>query len=255
MAARYHYKQKQKIKLIVYTDRDQFLAGSPSKNAAGYAIPSENLIAVLDGQGDPAGFQTTLAHEINHIIFIRSVPIIASVPQWFIEGLAIYESHPGIKVARLEKYALAQDLPDVISLRPDPGPAELKDYAQGYLLVGFIVSEYGRDALDNVIARMQMGDDFNSAMLQTLKVTPQELNDRSKTYMNTQLIYVWLYELQDLGWYFACALFIVAGTVAFVRKRRHLAGINDEEYGNDDGNPPWDDDDFTGFDFGDGAKV
>jgi hypothetical protein len=256
MAARYHYKQQKKIDFYVYSDRDKFIEESPSKDAAGYAVPSENKIAIMV-DGDPQDWQATIAHEINHIIFIQSVPKIGTVPQWFIEGLAIYESHPGLNVARLEEQALAKDLPDIISSRVDPGPAELKDYGQGYLLVGFIVSEYGREALDNIIVKLQSGADFNSAVIRTLSVTPEELNNRSKAFVRTELFYIWLLKIQDFQWYFATVLFVVAGTIAFARKRRQLSGLKDNDDNTDysPGAALSDENEFEGVDFGDGAKV
>lgn len=248
MAKRYHYDRKDKIDFFFYTDRSKFLQESPSNDAVGYAIPSENKIAVLF-DGNSQNEQSTITHEINHIIFIRSVPDIKTVPQWFIEGLAIYESHPGPRVSAIEEQALAKDLPDIISNRVDNGPAELKDYGQGYLLVGFIVSEFGREALDGIIVRLQQGDAFNDAVLKTVRMSPEELNNRSRAYVNIDLFYIWLLKLQDFEWYFATALFLLAGGLAYYRKRKSLSKRTEDERDDDDEN------EFDGVDFGDGAIV
>ncbi|MBI4733295.1 MAG: hypothetical protein HY779_00465 [Rubrobacteridae bacterium] len=260
MASRYHYRQTKKIVLFVYSDPEKFYENSPSRDAIGYAIPAENKIAILLN-GNLAGLQTTIAHEINHIIFINSTPRINTVPQWFIEGLAIYESHPGSNAGNIEEQALAQDLPDIICLRPDSAAAEPKDYGQGYLLVGYIVREFGRDALDGIIVKLQSGIDFNSAVLETLNVSPEELNENSKESVGIDLVYVWLLKLQNLEWYLATVLFIVAGTIAYVKKRRGLSGANDDpdntgasSESDDDLNSD-DENEFEGVDFGDGAIV
>jgi hypothetical protein len=249
MAKRYHYHDDKKIDFIVYTDRSKFLQESPSRDAIGYAIPAENKIAVLLDGSDYQRWQSTIAHEINHIIFIQSVPDIKTVPQWFIEGLAIYESHPGPQASAIEEQALAKDLPDIISNRPSSGPAELKDYGQGYLLVGFIVREFGREALDGIIGRLQHGDTFNNAVLKTIKMSPEELNSRSKEYVGIELFYIWLLKLQDFEWYFATALFLLASGLAFRRKRKNLKRQAGDEQDDDNEN------EFDGVDFGDGAIV
>ncbi|MBI4733929.1 MAG: hypothetical protein HY779_03805, partial [Rubrobacteridae bacterium] len=260
MASRYHYRQTRKIVLLVYSNPEKFYANSPSRDAIGYAIPAENKIAILLN-GNLAGLQTTIAHEINHIMFINSTPRINTVPQWFIEGLAIYESHPGQNAGNIEEQALAQDLPDIISLRPDSAAAEPKDYGQGYLLVGYIVREFGRGALDGIIAKLQSGRDFNSAVLETLNVSPEELNENSKKSVGIDLVYVWLLKLQNLEWYLATVLFIVAGAIAYIRKRRSLSGTNDDDPDNTGESSESDDDlnsdenEFEGVDFGDGAIV
>jgi hypothetical protein len=249
MAKRYHYHDGKKIDFVIYTDRSKFLQESPSKDAVGYAIPSENKIAVLLDGSDYQSWQSTIAHEINHIIFIRSVPDIKTVPQWFVEGLAIYESHPGPQASAIEEQALAKDLPNIISNRPVNGPAELKDYGQGYLLVGFIAREFGREALDGIIGRLQHGDTFNNAVLKTIKMSPEELNSRSKEYVGIELFYIWLLKLQDFEWYFATVLFLLAGGLAFHRKRKSLKSQAEDEQDDDDEN------EFEGVDFGDGAIV
>jgi hypothetical protein len=261
MAFRYDYHPSQRTILLVYSNEEKFYEGSPSADAVGYAVPSENKIAIILG-ADLADLRTTIAHEINHIIFIKSVPRIDTVPQWFIEGLAIYESHPGISDAgSLEQQALAKDLPDIISRQPVSSIAEPKDYGQGYLLVGYIVRQFGRSALDGIIGELQSGRDFNSAVLKVLNTNPAELNANSKESVATDLIYVWLLKLQNIEWYLATVLFVVAGATAFMNKRKRLKNSPDDPDENESNDEPGsksstdEKNEYEGVDFGDGAIV
>jgi len=225
MAARYNYDQSQKVDLYIYNDRSAFLKGSPSADAAGYASPGRNLIAVLQGVGNST---ITLAHEINHIIFMRSTPRIDTVPRWFIEGLAIYESQPGVEAANLEKYALASDIPDFIESAED-GAVTRKDYAQGYMKVSFIAGKFGRAKLYEVIGRLQAGADFNSALMQSLGLDQDTLNAEWKSYARGQVVAIWLMQLRDVGWYLLSILIILAVIIAPIRKRKRLREMEDEE--------------------------
>ncbi|MBE0447174.1 MAG: hypothetical protein IBX64_03570 [Actinobacteria bacterium] len=230
MAARYNHNQAQKIDLYIYTDRSAFLAGSPSANAAGYAQPSRNLIAVLQGVGNST---VILAHEINHIIFTNSVPRLDTVPRWFVEGLAIHESQPGIEAARLEKYALAKDIHDFLGPAKSSWdePARPQDYAQGYLMVNFITDKFGEAKLYEVIGRLQAGEVFDSALIRALGSNQDELNAEWKDYARGQIISIWLMQLRDIGWYLMGALIILAIIIAPIRKRRRLREMEDEDWG------------------------
>lgn len=228
MADRYNYTQTRKIDLYIYTDRSAFLATSPSDDAAGYAQPSRNIIAILLGAGNST---VTLTHEINHIIFMNSVPRIDTVPQWFVEGLAIYESRPGVEAAQLDKYALAKDIHDFMEpLKSDrEKPADPRVYAEGYMKINFIVDTFGRDKLHGVIEELQAGMDFNQALLQSLGLNQEELNANWKTYARGRITSIWVMQLRDIGWYLMGGLVLLSIIVMPIRRYRRLREMEEDD--------------------------
>ncbi len=227
MARRYNFHQNEKIQLYIYTDRSAFLNGSPSGDAAGYASPGQNIIAILLNTGNST---VTLGHEINHIIFINSVPRINTVPQWFIEGLAIHESQPGIEAAQLERYALARDIPDIVgSKQPSGDFSTPQDYAEGYMMINFIIDKFGQPKLYEIISRLQGGADFNAALTQVLGRSQDRLNSDWRAYARNQTIAIWLTRLQDFGWYLLIIAGILAIIVAPIKKRRRMRQMEDDD--------------------------
>lgn len=233
MASRYKYNQSQPINLYIYTDQAAFLSGSPSSDAVGYASPSQNLIAVFLGTGNST---ITLGHEISHIMFMRSVPRINTVPIWFIEGLATYDSQPGVEAAEIEKYALARDIPDLVGSANQPLDTSTgrQDYAQGYMVVNFIVSKFGEQKLYKVIERMQMGANFNDALVQELGLSQDTINAKWKEYAHGQVANIWLMQLRDVGWYILGGLVILIVVIAPIRKHRQLRNLENVDDGVDE---------------------
>ncbi len=233
MALRYKYNQSQPINLYIYTDQAAFLSGSPSSDAAGYASPSQNLIAVFLGTGNST---ITLGHEISHIMFMRSVPRINTVPIWFIEGLAIYDSQPGAEAAEIEKYALTRDIPDLVGSASQSldTSASRQDYAQGYMVVNFIVSKFGEQKLYKAIGRMQAGASFNDALMQELGLSQDTINAKWKEYAHSQATNIWLTQLRDVGWYILGGLVILVIVIAPIRKRRQLRNLENVDDGADE---------------------
>ncbi|MHB8842104.1 MAG: peptidase MA family metallohydrolase [Candidatus Aquicultor sp.] len=227
MAQRYDFHQNEKIQLYIYTDRSAFLSESPSADAAGYASPGQNIIAILLNAGNST---VTLGHEINHIIFINSVPRINTVPQWFIEGLAIHESQPGIEAAQLERYALARDIPDIVgSEQPDSDFSTPQDYAEGYMMITFIIDKFGQPKLYEIISSLQGGADFDTALTQVLGRSQDQLNSDWRAYARNQTIAIWLTRLQDFGWYLMIIIGILAIIVAPIKKRRRMRQMEDDD--------------------------
>ncbi|MDP2210387.1 MAG: peptidase MA family metallohydrolase [Candidatus Aquicultor sp.] len=228
MSLRYNDTDPQKINLYIYTSRSAFLGESPSTDAAGYASPGSNLIAILQGAGNST---KTLTHEINHIIFLRNVARMDTVPQWFIEGLALYESQPGAEAAELEKYALARDIPDFIErgIGINDGPATRREYADGYLKVNFIVNKFGRDKLYETIGRLQTGAVFDQALVESLGVSEDGLNTAWNNYARGQRVSIWVMQLRDIGWYVMTALLVIVMFVFPIQRYRRLRAMDDDE--------------------------
>ncbi|MBS3910139.1 MAG: hypothetical protein KGZ93_11060 [Actinobacteria bacterium] len=228
MSVRYRDSNRQKINLYIFTSRSAFLKGSPSTEAAGYASPARSLIAILQGAGNST---ITLTHEINHIVFMRNVARIETVPQWFIEGLALYESQPGAEAAELEKYALARDIPDFIERGAgvDDGPATRREYADGYLKVNFMVDKFGRDKLYEAVGRLQTGASFNDALLESLGVSEDGLNAAWTDYARGQRVSIWVMQLRDIGWYVMAALLVIVIFVFPIQRYRRLRAMDDDD--------------------------
>jgi hypothetical protein len=231
--------------IVLVGDHGAFLdmAGSPSFVA--YAIP-EKLAIVIDltrMSGNPFTTEITLKHELCHLLLHRRMGN-TDMPKWLDEGIAqwISEGIPELAAtpgeSLLTSAALSGSLLSLESLDrsfPRDGGRLALAYEESRSVVEYIVKNYGRDGILNLLESLRKGATLDDAVQVALMVTLPELE---KSWQKEQLGLTAL--LAYLAVHLYTILFALAAVLTFwaylrslVRKRR----MKDEPEDGDDPAP------------------
>lgn len=212
----------------VYRDIKTYQTEAP-KNAVGYAIPA---LAEIHIRQDAQFFPVVLAHEISHVVFLRTIPDSSIVPKWFVEGLAVYQSKPSLESYEYQRNALASDLSNFkkLDLTQDSGLAA----SQGYVAVSFIADEFGQEGLRAVLDQLKAGTEFRSALEQGLGADYDSIERGWSGYTAHQRRIFDLVLLRDIGLIMIGILALITPIVWRLRTIRRMAGLDDEGTGEPD---------------------
>jgi hypothetical protein len=226
------FKPNKKIKIYLYSNQKEYLAINPPEETVGFAEPSSNQIFLST---EITNMETTIPHEITHIIFIQSIPEISRVPFWFNEGLAIFESNSpyypeGEKKLFSERNADSiSQLSRLISAPVDIDTRKRISF-EGYLIIKFISERYGANKLRMIITNLQHRVSFEKALEESLGVTVSELDGSWYKYVNREKNLVFLSDLRYFGWTILSVVVIVSTIVWIVRWRRRFELYQEDEH-------------------------
>jgi len=229
ITSEFNYYPLAKTSIYVYHSHSLFLAKSPAGITRAYSQPfmSKVFISATQKSIEPA-----VAHEITHIVFLQSLPDPSTVPFWFVEGIAVYESEPNQESADIEAYALqgkAHSIFDLSKENPEGREEEQKVAAEGYVIVNFIVDEYGRDGLSRLIQNLQKGFGFSIALRKSLGASEGEIDRAWYKYASVHSRRVYIQNLRYLGFLILGLLVVVASGVWIGKRRRELRELEEEE--------------------------
>lgn len=188
------------VDLYIPRSRDEFekyLSGERKKWTSAFAVPAQSVGTIpwcptrdtimidpssIDLYSNP--LLSTLKHELLHL-FIGDIERKTSrkIPLWFNEGLAqwisgtpVFSDRSELRINALKGTlipfeALTESFPETES------KARLA-YQQSESVVEFIVRDFGQEALQEVIRGLKQGKDFESALVNTLGLTPGQLEIR-----------------------------------------------------------------------------
>lgn len=136
----------------------------------GQAYPEHNIVIIGIAPEDLEWGKRTETHELTHVLIgQRAFSCLGSLPTWLSEGLAMYgEGGLGTYQQDLLNQAIADDT--LISLRALTGgfSEESKratlSYAQSYSVVDFLIRQYGRTRMDNLLSRLREGSPVDEAL-------------------------------------------------------------------------------------------
>jgi len=133
------------------------LATSRELITEGQAFDSESVVIVLAGRSDIG----TATHEMTHILVARAANSSGAVPLWLNEGLAEYGNlDQTISYERFLEWAEGTDrLIPLKALRSFPGDPNLTlvAYGQGRSAVKYMIDEYGKDKMAELLATLGTG--------------------------------------------------------------------------------------------------
>ena len=108
-------------------------------------------------------------HEIVHVVFgLRTQKAMESIPLWFVEGIAMYLSeewtpnHHNLLLKHIFSNSIIS-LSELVSEFPRSETRAQLAYAQSLNAVAWLVELMGIDKLWDIIARLESGDDLNTA--------------------------------------------------------------------------------------------
>jgi len=219
-------------------NRDNFRKMVGNNITVAFAVPDENRI-VLDTSTvytKPFTLKTTLKHELCHILLHRNIEG-ERLPKWLDEGVCQWASE-GISelMASDEGRALtkATIFNRLISIKElDRFPVDehlvILAYEESKSIVEYIISEFGRPGMLNVLEYLQEGHPIDDAIQKSLSVNTSELEMKWRAYLRRK--YTWFSYFSNNLYtilFFLAAIITVYGFIRLLKKKR---AYKDEEEG------------------------
>jgi len=181
-----------RAKIYIHNDADDYVqAGRQAGWSQGTASPREKIIRTFPSAH--GFFDSTLPHELGHIIFREFVGFKAQVPVWFEEGVAMYQekakrwgAHDKVRKAIEEGTFKPLKELSITRLRHGTNMDLITlFYAESASVVNFMINEMGDQrfvhlcrklkdgkpfswAIDEVYSRLENVDDLNDAWVKYL---------------------------------------------------------------------------------------
>lgn len=163
------------VKVLVYASKDQLFGALPAYSAewiGGQAYPSLSLILLTIAPGADASSEVRrmVPHEITHVIFNQATenPYNAP-PTWLDEGLATHmqEQTDARFATALQRAAESGDLIPIRALNssfPLDEDRALLSYAESASVVEYLVKDFGRDRIQQLMSRFREGVTYEEAI-------------------------------------------------------------------------------------------
>ncbi len=184
MIALYNPPKTLPIRIWLYESGKDF-AGTQAANsqewAAGAAYPSLQVILAVIPKNSKSEVNRVLPHEISHQILSQATINPYNAPAtWIDEGLAVVAQIGG-KSHYEDDVRQAYDNGELLSLRSlissfpyDPSQASLA-YGESYLVMQFILDQYGPNSIQAIIAAYRQGNSQDDVIQKALGMSYEEL--------------------------------------------------------------------------------
>ncbi len=212
------------------------LVAPPPAYATGVAYTRRGLIVLsmeAPGSWEPPELSEVLVHELSHIALRSALPD-AELPRWFVEGLAIRQSGER-GLARLRTLHNAEMQDELRSLSELEGPFGGRHdqvsvaYAQSAALVGALMNHAPDESLRHLVAELQEGKDFSTAMVDAYAITPQTLYREWRIELEQRVSRLPTILGSTTIWLLAIIVFVVAWRKRRKRERVKRAAMQAEE--------------------------
>lgn len=161
----------QRAKIYIYDDREDYVASSQQfKWSHGAASVTQKVIRTFPSAH--GFFDSTLPHELGHIIFREFIGLSADVPLWLEEGVAMYQEKAKRWGAnKAVQRAIAEDrfigLERLSRLRltaeTDQETVDLF-YAESASIVYYLITEFNKSRFVSFCQELKEGNDFINAL-------------------------------------------------------------------------------------------
>ena len=175
------------LRIVMYNNNAEMIGALASRSSAisseliteGQAFGEQNVVLLL-GNGRRAG--GTISHELTHVLVQRATDdSVLSVPLWLNEGLAEFGNvDPSLSYERYLEWAVdtGRTTPfESLTVFPGDPNLNLVAYGQSRSVVEFMVLEFGRDKMTELMATVNGGIPFDRALLLTYGMNTRELDE------------------------------------------------------------------------------
>lgn len=181
----------ERAKIYIYdSDKDYVQSAQTAQWSHGIASPTERIIRTFPTAH--GFFDSTLPHELGHIIFREFIGFKAEVPLWFEEGVAMYQekakrwgAHTAVKDSIKEGRFIS--LMDLTNLRlysnSDPRLVDLF-YAEAASAVNFLINESGQERFVRLCRELKEGNNFEKAFA-SVYIRYQTLERLNKSWLES----------------------------------------------------------------------
>lgn len=226
--------------IVLFEDRGRFeeWAGTPFFSA--FAVPDRELIVLDHGRlSDPAALRATFKHELCHLLLGRHIDR-DRLPRWLDEGVAQWSSD-GLSELLVSRdrvslpAAAASGRLFALSTLADGFPNTRSGlalaYAQSRSVVDYLVREYGRQGLLELLNALKAGEAPKAAVQTALGISLGQLEADWKKSLEDPpawLLFLarYLYEFIFVG----AAMVTVYGFIRLrLRQKRYAEGLDEED--------------------------
>lgn len=236
----------KRVRIDLTLSREQFqqkTRGSVPNWAGGVANPSQNWIVVkaplFFGQGVP--LEVLTAHEISHLLVYEAAGD-DYVPRWFNEGLCQIlagESRSG-SLARLSRAAASDrliGLPRVDQVLSFNSQMADLAYAEAHSAADRFVDQYGWETVRSLLTGVRNGKDFENAFEDATGVNYEVWQVEWMDFARERYRFWALLDIDNLIWMTVVMIGIFGMTLAYIRQRRQLKRLMEEEDDYPDNDP------------------
>jgi len=178
-----------RVKIYIYDDADDYVRkGRQAQWSHGVASPKDKVIRTF-----PAAhgfFDSTLPHELGHIIFREFIGFKAQVPGWFEEGVAMYQekakrwgANQAVKEAMESgNFIPLEDLTHLRLYRNTDQRVVLLFYAESASIVFYLIQELGQYRFMRFCRKLKEGGPFEWA-LDSVYVRFKNIEELNKSWV------------------------------------------------------------------------
>lgn len=225
--------------VLLVKEKDELRKIVGSNLIVAFAIPAKNLI-VLDisrAYTKPFTLEATLKHELCHLLLHRNIEM-ERLPRWLNEGVCQWASG-GIAelMANNEGRALARATisDSLISIRelerfPMDERSLILAYEESKSFVEYIVSEFSKRELLQILENLKEGYSINESMQKSLSMPTSELESNWHAHLKRR--HTWFSYLSHNLYtilFFLAAIATVYGFMRLLKKKRAYKDEEEEE--------------------------
>ena len=224
--------------IVLVKDPESFRKMTGSDLVVAFAVPDRNLI-VLDMSrvyAKPFTLETTLKHELCHLLLHSNIEG-KNLPRWLDEGFCQWASGGISELADygnndLSRAVVSDRLMSMSELGTfPPGGRSLKlAYEESKSFVEYIVSEYGKSGILDMLEYLKEGNSVNSSVRQSFSVGMSELEGNWSSYLRRR--HTWFYHLSSNIYtiiFSAAAIVTIYGFFRLLKKRRTYTDEDEED--------------------------
>ncbi len=184
------------VKAYIYAN-SQDLQGAmifPREWTGGAAYTEYGIIALGISQAQLSWGKRALAHELAHLVThqVTFSPYGAILPTWLSEGLAMYaEGEPDPELQKWLQEAITEQ--KLISIRTLSSAFSAKaeeafiSYAESDSIVRFLIQNYGKDKIFELLDLLKQGNTYNEALIQAYGFDTEGLDAQWRAYITSEV--------------------------------------------------------------------
>ena len=204
-----------------------------------FAIPNQNLI-VLDTSRvytKPFTLESTLKHELCHILLHHNIES-ERLPRWLDEGVCQWASGGIAELMAsdedrvIAKASMSERLIKIGELERFPLDERslILAYQESKSIVEYIVSEFGKQSILNVLEYLKEGYSVEDSIQKSLSISTSELE--MKWHANLRRKYTWFSYFSNNLYtilFFIAALATIYGFIRLLKRKKAYVDDEDEE--------------------------
>jgi len=185
---------EQPVKIYIYANSQDLREAMvyPQEWTGGVAFTEYGIIAIGVNIDNLTWGKSALAHELTHLVtYQMTYNPYGDMPTWLNEGLSMYaEGDLRDDLLSALNQAISED--NLISVRSLSGsfPAKIEEaslyYAQSYSLVDFLIHEYGKDKMLQLLSVFKEGSSYDDALLEIYGFDMDGLDDLWRANLNIE---------------------------------------------------------------------